>query len=264
MPPRGANWKVPEIGHLVELVGENMPTKEEHWEALKELHDIAFPTNRSVTALQNKFKDTYRTKMPTGDPTMPDYVRRAKEIHRDYIEMSNGSDGEDDESVEEGGGCNNNGNNIDELVVNDGDEEDEDDFFADANDVENPIPQLPPLLTGHSSSSSRPNSRASNTAPSAVVATAAAVAATTAGALSTAAAVDTTAGALSTSQTRRPRASPPSLSSRFIQQINDMGRKKRADKKRSVVFKVPGKFTYQVFECIIPQTRSSNQSLLIA
>ena len=87
---------------------------------LKELHDSAFPTNRSVTALQNKFKDTYRTKMPTGDPTMPDHVRRAKEIQCEYIEMSNGSDGEDDESVEKGGNEKNNGN-IDE------DNEDEDD-----------------------------------------------------------------------------------------------------------------------------------------
>ena len=137
MPPRGASWKLPEVRHLVELVGEHMPTKEEHWEMLKELHDSAFPTNRSVTALQNKFKDTYRTKMPTGDPTMPDHVRRAKEIQREYIEMSNGSDGEDDESVEKGGSEKNNGNIDDDNE--DGDDA-EYDLFADATDgVEPPL-----------------------------------------------------------------------------------------------------------------------------
>ncbi len=44
--------------------------------------------------------------MPTGDPKMPDYILRAKEIHRDFVERTDGSvgapndDDDDDDSDE--------------------------------------------------------------------------------------------------------------------------------------------------------------------
>jgi len=93
MPPRNVNWCIPELQNLVRLVGQKMPNNEEKWEEVQELHNLAFPNNRSFTALQNKFKDLYRTKMPTGDPNIPDYIKRAKEIHQDFIERTDGSVG---------------------------------------------------------------------------------------------------------------------------------------------------------------------------
>ena len=106
MAPRGVAWRLPELRHLVELVGKHMPSTEEQWEELQELHSQAYHTNRTHTALSNKFKDLYRTKMPTGDPKMPDYILRAKEIHRDFVERTDGSvgapndDDDDDDSDE--------------------------------------------------------------------------------------------------------------------------------------------------------------------
>ena len=75
MAPRGVAWRIPELRHLVQLVGEHMPATEQQWEEVQELHEGAFPHNRSITALSNKFKDLYRMKMPTGDPKIPDYVQ---------------------------------------------------------------------------------------------------------------------------------------------------------------------------------------------
>ena len=93
MAPRNVAWRAPELRNLVRLVGEKMPATEEEWEEVMELHNVAFPSNCTITALQNKFKDLYRTKMPTGDPKIPDYIKRSMEIHQDFIEQTDGSVG---------------------------------------------------------------------------------------------------------------------------------------------------------------------------
>ena len=121
-----------------------MPTTEEQWDEVKELHDLAFSTNRSIAALSNKFKDLYRTKMPTGDPKIPDYIKRAKEIHQDFVERTDGSDGAPDDEDDD-----------DNNLNGDDNEEDDDELanFFDARNMEsiNPsqtgstnVPTIPP------------------------------------------------------------------------------------------------------------------------
>ncbi len=139
MAPRGAAWRPPELRHLVHLVGVHMPSTEEDWEGVKELHNLAFPHNRTLTALSNKFKDLYRMKMPTGDPKIPDYVQRAKEIYRDFIERTDGSDGAADDVDDYDEDSNINGDLVDEEVE---DEDDELTHFFDAANSE----QLPNIL----------------------------------------------------------------------------------------------------------------------
>jgi hypothetical protein len=70
-----------------------MPATDVGWERVQAKHNRKFNTNRSASALSNKFKDLYRTKMPTDDPSMPDHIRCAKDIHRDFVERTGGSDG---------------------------------------------------------------------------------------------------------------------------------------------------------------------------
>ena len=114
MAPRNVAWCAPELQNLVRLVGEKMPATEEEWEEVMELHNVAFPSNRTITALQNKFKDLYRTKMPTGDPKIPDYIKRAKEIHQDFIERTDGSVGAADDDDVDDNTSNINGKDVEE------------------------------------------------------------------------------------------------------------------------------------------------------
>ena len=227
MAPRGVAWRIPELRHLVQLVGEHMPATEQQWEEVQELHEGAFPHNRSITALSNKFKDLYRMKMPTGDPKIPDYVQRAKEIHREFIERTDGSVGAADDVDDDDEDSNVNGDLVNKEV------EDEDyelaNFFDAANGAQfNPpstnVPNNPPLpdvgtLSRSSSRASnlpdvgtlsRSSSRASNRVTTTPAAAAAAAAATT---------------PASGSDTRRPRSSPLSSQSTFVQQVSAMGKK---------------------------------------
>ena len=89
-----------------------MPATEEEWEEVMELHNIAFPSNHTITALQNKFKDLYQTKMPTGDPKIPDYIKRAKEIHQDFIEQTDWSVGATDDDDDDDNTGNINGEEV--------------------------------------------------------------------------------------------------------------------------------------------------------
>jgi hypothetical protein len=121
-----------------------MPATEEQWEEVQELHNQTFPHNRTLTALSNKFKDLYRMKMPTGDPKIPDYVQRAKEIHRDFIERTDGSVGAADDVDDDNEDSNINGDLVDEEV------EDEDDELANFFDAANSEQLNPPFFTKHS------------------------------------------------------------------------------------------------------------------
>ncbi len=125
MPPQNKNWRQPELSYLVTLVGKYMPATDVGWERVQAKHNRKFNTNRSASALSNKFKDLYQTKMPTGDPSMPDHIRLAKDIHRDFVERTGGSS--------DGGP----GNGDDDEDGNDGDDGDDfnyDDDFDDDDD----------------------------------------------------------------------------------------------------------------------------------
>jgi hypothetical protein len=51
------------------------------WKEVAELHAELYPTlNRCSANLKRKFKDMYNSTVPTGDPTCPPHIRRAKEI----------------------------------------------------------------------------------------------------------------------------------------------------------------------------------------
>ncbi len=60
---------------------------------IENLHRRNFPIeDRTRESLKRKFQELYRSKIPTGDPSMPNDVRRAKMIQRLMEERINSSD----------------------------------------------------------------------------------------------------------------------------------------------------------------------------
>ena len=158
--------------------------------------------------------------MPTGDPKIPDYIKRAKEIHQDFIERTDGSVGAaNDDDVDD------NTSNINGKDVEEENDEELENYFDAAQLF---IPPQPDLELN----TPRPMSR-STSVPAVAAAAAATAAAAAASAAAAAAAAPTTADAATASggDTRQPRASPPSSSvSRFVKQVSGIGKKPASSK----------------------------------
>ncbi len=72
-----------EIDSLLDLLEEHLPIASIEWERIENLHKCNFPTeDRTRESLKRKFQDLYRSKIPTGNPSMPNNIRRAKRIHQ--------------------------------------------------------------------------------------------------------------------------------------------------------------------------------------
>ncbi len=97
MPPvkstQGVGYSQMEIDSLLDLLEEHLPIASMEWERIENLHKCNFPTeDRRREFLKQKFQDLYRSKIPTGDPSMPNDIRRAKRIHQLMEERINSSD----------------------------------------------------------------------------------------------------------------------------------------------------------------------------
>jgi hypothetical protein len=80
--PRGIGWKRPELEFLLQLIEERLPVGGEEWAKVAELHVKEYPDNqRDKDSIKRKYSKLYLTKMPTGDPSCPWSVRRAKFIN---------------------------------------------------------------------------------------------------------------------------------------------------------------------------------------
>ena len=105
MPPnrtkRGAGYCQIEIDSLLDLLEEHLPLSTTEWERIEHLHRCRFPAeDRTQESLKRKFQDLYRTKAPTGDPNIPNDVRRAKEILKKMQMRTCASDCEGDDNLE--------------------------------------------------------------------------------------------------------------------------------------------------------------------
>jgi hypothetical protein len=77
-------WFTPEeVDLLLDAVERHMPIGQEKWMCVVRDFNNSVPPDRhhDKTGIQNKFNNLWKVKKPTGDPTMPDDVRRAKHIN---------------------------------------------------------------------------------------------------------------------------------------------------------------------------------------
>ena len=75
----GPRFSVPEMESMLTSIEQYLPMGPEEWEAVADSHSFEFP-NREAQSLRRKFQALYNVRIPTGDPTMPAHVRRAKRI----------------------------------------------------------------------------------------------------------------------------------------------------------------------------------------
>ena len=62
--------------HIIERI---VPIDSDEWDRVAEEHADHFP-GREVVSLQRKLAQLYRRKAPSGDPTIPEEIKLAKEI----------------------------------------------------------------------------------------------------------------------------------------------------------------------------------------
>jgi hypothetical protein len=80
-PGSGPRFTTAELEHLNESVESVLPLGPMEWEEVAELHAELYPTlNHCSTNLKCKFKEMYNSTVPTGDPTCPPHIQRAKQI----------------------------------------------------------------------------------------------------------------------------------------------------------------------------------------
>jgi len=97
-PKRGSGFATKEVDFSLELIGTYLPLCPEEWDTVHREHQKCYPQQqRSVDSLKRKFSSLHRKKMPTGDPLMPEDVRRAKNIRHEMTERANLGDAEDAE-----------------------------------------------------------------------------------------------------------------------------------------------------------------------
>ncbi len=68
---------------LLQIVEEILPRGGNEWLLVSESYNTNRPahmTARDDESLRNKFKSMRNVKKPTGDPSIPEYIRRAKLI----------------------------------------------------------------------------------------------------------------------------------------------------------------------------------------
>lgn len=121
---KAQTYSVAEVNTLLELVETMLPIGQNEWESVVVLFNRSMynlvGTNavpRDYESLRNKFKSLRNNKKPTGDPTCPPEVRRAKRAQREMEKRMSVADLDDDAADEEDG---------EEEEEEEGEDEDED------------------------------------------------------------------------------------------------------------------------------------------
>jgi hypothetical protein len=104
MPNRGAAFRQDELKGFLKLLEEFLPIGSYEWDALEYHHNTNFPgRNRTKETLKRKFQLMYLMKPPTGNPTIPPTVRKAKDIFKLIKLKAEVSEGESENSEDEKG-----------------------------------------------------------------------------------------------------------------------------------------------------------------
>ena len=105
MTTRGPGFSEEEVAALLETIDEVLPNSPNDWERVTASHLLLFPDlKRNTKSLKHKFESLYNHKKPTGDPTCPVSVRKAKliweqiESRMDFLDAE-GELGLDEEEV---------------------------------------------------------------------------------------------------------------------------------------------------------------------
>ena len=95
MRSRGNNFSKTEINILLNIIEDVVPIGSEEWKQVETRHRQHYPQlDRSRDTLKRKFRQLYGSRPGTGNPTIPEEVRKAKDILEAIKSKQNVSDGE--------------------------------------------------------------------------------------------------------------------------------------------------------------------------
>lgn len=129
---RGNGFEEFELNVFLEVLEHHLPIGGDEWDLVCKEHceEMEEPGCRTTDSLRRKFASLYRKKTPTGDPTCPSSVRRAKRIRQKIVDRSEMSDCDDGEAAVRDA--------FDSSIATDADSEAE----SDDDDVEKDSDQL--------------------------------------------------------------------------------------------------------------------------
>ena len=112
---RGSGFTSAETEAMLGTVEKLLPLCRDEWEAVLAEHNKLFRDQmRTVDSLKRKFATLHRKKMPTGDPLMPEEVRKAKHIRYKMTERADLGCGDEESDLMTGIG-NSSGDEIGET-----------------------------------------------------------------------------------------------------------------------------------------------------
>lgn len=92
---RGRGFTTTEVESLLEVIEEVLPIGQNEWDTVLHQHQSRYPDyDRTRDSIKRKFASLYNSKKPTGDPTCPPTVRRAKQLFNLIKEKMEFSDGQ--------------------------------------------------------------------------------------------------------------------------------------------------------------------------
>ena len=92
---RGHGFSLAEIDSLLDVIKEIISIGPNEWDRVTEQHCSYYPgLGHTYDSLRRKFLLLYSHKKPTGDPSCPAYVRRAKQLWERIKQEMDISDGE--------------------------------------------------------------------------------------------------------------------------------------------------------------------------
>ncbi len=95
MRSRGNNFSKTEINIILNIIEDVVPIGSEEWKQVETRHRQHYPQlDRSRDTLKRKFRQLYGSRPGTGNPTIPQEVRKAKDILGAIKSKQNVSDGE--------------------------------------------------------------------------------------------------------------------------------------------------------------------------
>ena len=97
-----SNFDRAEVNSMLSATEVHYPVSSFAWEKVTELHNRTEPGyNRTFESIRRKFQAIYRMPAPTGDPTIPAYVQRAKALHREIAHRVDLGGGDEEYDLEE-------------------------------------------------------------------------------------------------------------------------------------------------------------------
>ena len=96
-----SNYSKAELQSLLSTLESVLPIGQDEWEEVAQQHATSFP-GRDIDSIRRKFATLHRKQIPTGDPSMPPEVRRAKRVKYLIGDKANLGDGEEGYDLESG------------------------------------------------------------------------------------------------------------------------------------------------------------------